>query len=69
MRMIYAEIGSLNPWIKKDRCQLSEKRLLIIGMGNIGRRVAKKMERFMNIITLNVLTNRMGTLKEIMRVG
>jgi len=58
MKGLYSEIGSINPWIKNDRTQLSAKTLLVLGMGNIGKRVAKKMNSFLNIITFDILFNK-----------
>ena len=56
-RMMYDDVGSIEPWIKKARSQLSAKTLLVIGTGNIGSRVAKRMKYFVNILTFDILQN------------
>jgi len=63
MKMMYTEVGSINLWIKNDRTQLSAKTLLVIGMGNIGKRVAKKMNVFMEVITFDILENNPSDLE------
>ena len=64
-RMIYSEVGSINPWIKYNRSQLSNKKLLVIGTGNIGGRVAKKMTSFFKVITFDLLNNTFLELKSL----
>ena len=62
-RMLYNEIGTLDPWEKNTRVQLNDKGLLVIGMGNIGGRVAKKMKGFLKVDTFDVLQNTTAELK------
>jgi phosphoglycerate dehydrogenase-like enzyme len=62
-RMLYSEIGTLDPWWKGIRVQLNDKVLLVIGMGNIGGRVAKKMKGFLKVDTFDVLQNTTAELK------
>jgi len=56
-RMLYQGVGTLDPWIKEDRTQCSSKILLVIGTGNIGKRVAKYMKSFMRVRTYDILEN------------
>lgn len=58
LRMVYQNIGSLDPWFKEDRLQLSSKHLLVIGTGNIGSRVVKKMSQFMSVDTFDSLNDK-----------
>ena len=69
MKMMYSEVGSIDPWIKNDRTQLSTKTLLVIGMGNIGKRVAKKMNIFMQVITFDIIDNKLSELEEMINVA
>jgi len=55
--MLYQGVGTLDPWIKEDRTQCSSKILLVIGTGNIGKRVAKYMKSFMRVRTYDILEN------------
>jgi phosphoglycerate dehydrogenase-like enzyme len=61
-RMIYEQAGTVDPWVKHDRTQLAQKNLLVIGTGNIGRRVLDYMEPFMNTDTFDILINDISEL-------
>lgn len=56
-RMLYNNVGIIEPWVKYDRIQLQDQNLLVIGTGNIGSRVVEKMQHFMNVLTYDVLNN------------
>ncbi|MDP7195560.1 MAG: NAD(P)-dependent oxidoreductase, partial [SAR202 cluster bacterium] len=58
-----ANVGTLKPWVKESRLQLSEKTLFVIGVGRIGSRVAKLMKHFLNVTTFDILTNNISELK------
>ena len=66
-RMLYGYVGSLEPWYKYDRQEMLQKTLLVIGTGNIGQRVVKFMEPFMNVITFDILQNKESDLPELIR--
>jgi len=55
--MMYNNIGSIDPWMKNNRTQLSSKKLLVVGSGNIGSRVASKMGRFMDVLMYDTLSD------------
>jgi len=57
-RMMYNNIGKIDPWVKNDRKALFDKSLLVIGSGNIGSRVASLMKPFMNVSTFDILNNK-----------
>jgi phosphoglycerate dehydrogenase-like enzyme len=57
LRMMYHDIGSIDPWKKNNRIQLSSKKLLVVGCGNIGTRVAIKMEHFMDVKMYDTLND------------
>ncbi len=44
LKGLYSEIGTWNNWVKEKRNMLSEKKLLVIGTGRIGGRIASKNE-------------------------
>ena len=57
-KMLYSNSGSVNPWDVVIRTSpLSSKRLLIVGLGNIGKRVKSKMSNFMNVESFDVMNN------------
>ena len=57
LKMVYSSVGTLSPWEKFPRGALQNKELLVIGKGNIGRRVWEKMKPFMKVLTYDVLEN------------
>jgi len=65
LKMLYHNVGSLDPWIKLSRKRLSKKSLLIIGTGNVGSRVAKCMRLFMEVNTFDILHNSESELKKL----
>ncbi len=54
LRMIYDDCGTLEPWFKRSRRATSTLRLLVVGTGNIGARVVRKMSSFMQIDTFDL---------------
>ena len=62
-RMLYKNIGTISPWIKEPRRQLSQKTLLVIGVGKIGSQVAQLMKQFLNVKTFDILHNEESELK------
>ena len=66
-RMLYSYIGTIEPWYKYDRPELSRKTLLVIGTGNIGRRVVRFMQPFLNVLTFDILENDFSELSQLIR--
>ena len=66
-RMLYSYVGTIEPWFKYDRSALSKKTLLVIGTGNIGRRVVKYMHSFMRVVTFDILENDVSELSGLIR--
>ena len=64
-RMLYRSTGTLDPWHKADRYEISKKVLLIIGTGNIGKRVFKSMETVMCVKTFDLLDNKIEELQDL----
>lgn len=48
-RMLYGNIGDIEKWKKLPRRILRERRILIIGYGNIGNRVCNKLKNFLKV--------------------
>ena len=63
-RMLYDQVGTLDPWSKYDRSQLAKARLLVLGTGNIGGRVSNYMKPFMDVDTFDLLVNGLDELPE-----
>ncbi len=66
-RMLYGYVGTLDPWYKYDRPELAKKIVLVIGTGNIGQRVVKYMQPFMQVFTFDILNNNESDLPELIR--
>lgn len=69
LKMLFQEVGTLNPWIKFQRESLQEKILLVVGVGNIGKRVANKMKDFMVVKTFDIVDNTEDALNEMLRTA
>jgi len=68
-RMHYSNLGTIEPWLKNDRIQLNDKSLLVIGTGNIGRRVVDYMRPFMHVITFDILENDISDLPTLISIA
>ena len=66
-RMLYRYLGTIEPWFKYDRPELSGKTLLVIGTGNIGSRVVKYMQPFMDVMTFDIIENDILELPDLIR--
>ena len=66
-RMLYDGLGTLDPWVKEPRHQLSQKELLVIGTGKIGGRVVKLMKPFITVTTFDILQNKVSELKKLIQ--
>ncbi len=55
--------GDADIWKKKQRDYLGQKRALIVGTGNIGSKVVKKLQAFMNVNTYDISINKIEELK------
>ena len=66
LKMMYLDVGSLEEWSKNKRKELSKKKLLILGLGNIGKLVESKLKSSMELITFDVLFNNSSELEGLM---
>jgi len=65
--MLYSRVGTLSPWVKFPRCALQNKVLLVIGKGNIGKRVIEKMNLLMKVTSYDVLENSPTELETLLK--
>lgn len=61
----YPTIGDIDQWVKKTRDFFKKKNLLVIGLGNVGQRVAEKMKLFTNVQTYDIKKNKSEDLKSL----
>jgi phosphoglycerate dehydrogenase-like enzyme len=67
LKCMYSEVGDFENWIKFDRHALSKRELLVVGVGNIGGRVVRKMQPFTRISTFDILMNKSEELESLVR--
>ena len=68
-KMMYKNVGTIDPWYKNPRRQLKEKILLIVGTGKIGKRVAKNMKSFLKIIEFDILHQSINKLIDYLKIA
>jgi len=66
-RMFYDLLGTIDPWEKNPRKAFKEKKLLIIGTGNIGSRVYNYMKQFMFVMKFDILDNKISELPDLIK--
>jgi len=67
MRMLYSDLGSVEGWEKKKRTFLGKKKVLVIGLGNIGKRVNAKLNTLTTTLTYDSIQNEEDELKGLIR--
>ena len=65
--MLYSEVGQIDSWSKASRAQLSEKQLLVLGVGKIGSKVRDRMKNFMSVVTFDLAINDLFNLDPLIR--
>jgi len=65
-RMLFNEIGEVDGWVKQSRGFLGNKKVLVMGQGNIGAHVTRKLAPSVEVLTFDVLQNSMDELKGLM---
>lgn len=67
LKMLYKQIGTLDPWVKYNRNLLNNRKVLIIGMGKIGSKVTKKLDKLVQIETFDITSNKKDELEDLIR--
>lgn len=57
LHMLLRDVGKVEEWEKASRRALAKKRVLVLGVGQIGGRVAKKLAQFVQVLTYDPLYN------------
>ena len=63
LSLLYSQTGQLETWEKKSRVFLGNQKVLIIGMGNIGTYVIKKLRPIAHILTFDITQNKSEELR------
>jgi phosphoglycerate dehydrogenase-like enzyme len=66
-RMLFDDIGEVDSWTKRSRPFLGNRRVLVIGHGNIGRMVETKLAPSVTVETYDVLENTEEELEAMVR--
>jgi len=69
LKMMFNNFGTIDPWLINIRKPLKEKILLIVGQGNIGKRVMYKMKNFMHVKTFDLLINDESDLNKFLSIA
>jgi phosphoglycerate dehydrogenase-like enzyme len=64
-RMLFSDIGEVDGWVKQSRGFLGNKQVLVIGQGNIGAHVARKLSPSVDVLTFDILQNSMDELQDL----
>ena len=65
--MLYDLVGTIDPWKKHPRRGLAEKKLLIIGTGNIGGRIYNYMKPLMDVMKFDIIDNELSELTSMIK--
>ncbi len=66
-RMLFSEIGDVEGWKKQSRGFLGNKKVLLLGQGNIGSHVTRKLKPSVGVLTFDVAVNSMDELPSLMK--
>ena len=68
LRLLYdGAFGNVDTWEKTKRDYVGNKTALVIGIGNIGSLVVKKLKTFMNVKTFDAVDNETAELEPLVR--
>ena len=68
LHMLYrGAFGDIDTWKKMQRDYIGNKVALVIGVGNIGRRVVDKLKPFMKVATYDIVSNQADELKPLLQ--
>lgn len=66
-RMLYSKVGDLEDWTKAQRPFLKNRKVLLLGQGNIGKLVKRKLEPSVEVLTFDAATDPPGDLEPLVR--
>ena len=66
-RMLFKEIGEVEGWKKQSRGFLGNKKVLVLGQGNIGSHVTRKLKPSVEVLTFDALDNSIVELPNLMK--
>tara|TARA_B100000575_G_scaffold291984_1_gene299211 strand:+ start:10321 stop:11133 length:813 start_codon:yes stop_codon:yes gene_type:complete len=57
LKMLYKNIGELETWRKEKRIDLKQKKVLLLGQGNIGKLVKNNLAKLTTVLTFDIMFN------------
>jgi phosphoglycerate dehydrogenase-like enzyme len=66
-RMLFNEIGKVEGWRKQARGFLGNKKVLVLGQGNIGSHVTRKLKPSVEVLTFDAVDNSIDELPSLMK--
>ncbi len=63
LKSFYSNVGDFDSWKKIGRNSLSTKQVLVVGRGNIGAKVVKKLKNFVRVSSFDLISNKPSELK------
>ena len=66
-RMLFNEIGEVEGWKKQSRGFLGKNKVLVLGQGNIGSHVTRKLKPLVEVLTFDVVDNSIDELPGLMK--
>jgi phosphoglycerate dehydrogenase-like enzyme len=66
-RMLFNDIGEVDGWKKQSRGFLGNKKVLVLGQGNIGSHVTRKLKPSVEVLTFDVVDNSIDELPSLMK--
>ena len=66
-RMLFNEIGEVEGWKKQSRGFLGNKKVLVLGQGNIGSHVTRKLKPSVEVLTFDAVDNSIDELPGLMK--
>jgi phosphoglycerate dehydrogenase-like enzyme len=63
LKSLYSNTGDFDSWKKMGRNSLATKKVLVVGTGNIGAKVVRKLKNFVRILTFDAISNNSSELK------
>ena len=66
-RMLFNEIGEVEGWKKQSREFLGNRKVLVLGQGNIGSHVTRKLKPLVEVLTFDVVDNSIDELPGLMK--
>lgn len=66
LQSLFKDAGDVDNWRKRSRTFLGDRMVLVLGLGNIGLHVKRKLECLLKVCTFDLATDAIGALKPLL---